>query len=95
MSDIFEQVVKVLKDNRYTHVDTITPSHQLTADLGLDSLDEVEFAMSLEEHFEMNLPDEMIEKWKCVDDVVTTITALKAQPQQTRIEEVLAEHLRK
>ena len=45
----------------------------LTEDLGADSLDAVELNMSLEESFEISIPDEELANFKTVQDIVTYI----------------------
>jgi len=44
-------------------------------DLKFDSLSVIEFAMSVEDEFEMSLPDEDLEHFQVVGDVVKYITA--------------------
>lgn len=50
-----------------------SPDASLGDDLGCDSLDKVELAMSVEETFGIDLPDEAFEDWITVGDVVTTV----------------------
>jgi acyl carrier protein len=54
--------------------DQVTDSASLV-DLGADSLDTVEFIMSLEEHFKLEIPDEGCKKLLTVDDSVAYIKA--------------------
>ena len=42
-------------------------------DLGADSLDTVELVMALEEHFDLEIPDEAAEKIRTVQDAVDYI----------------------
>ncbi len=44
-------------------------------DLGADSLDVVELAMTLEEEFSIQVPDEELEKIRTVQDIVDYIQA--------------------
>lgn len=53
----------------------ITASASFIEDLGADSLDTVELIMSLEEAFDIEIPDEEAEKIKTVQDVVDHIHA--------------------
>ena len=53
--------------------DKITLETNLLDDLGADSLDVVDLVMSIEDEFEMEVPDEEIEKMKTVADVVKFI----------------------
>jgi len=50
----------------------------LAETLGLDSLDRVEFAMTIEEEIfddQVEIPDEEIEGWKTVGDVIASVEA--------------------
>lgn len=53
----------------------ITPTASFTDDLGADSLDLVELVMSLEEEFEMDIPDEEAERIITVRDAIQYIEA--------------------
>ena len=53
--------------------DTITPETNIQEDLGADSLDVVDMLMSLEDEFDVEIPDEKIETMRTVADVVTYI----------------------
>jgi len=54
----------------------ITPSKSLDTDLQMDSLDMVEMAMAVEEEFNIEIPDETIEKWEIVADIIITVDSL-------------------
>ena len=57
--------------------DEITPSSRFVEDLGCDSLDLVELAMSVEEYFDIEITtDEELEKIKTVQDAVDGLTRL-------------------
>ena len=47
------------------------PKASFIDDLGADSLDIVELVMSLEEEFDIEIPDEDAEKIQTIDDVVS------------------------
>ena len=47
----------------------IKPALDLHTDLNMDSLDDVELSMALEEEFSIEIPDETSNKWKTVQDV--------------------------
>ena len=53
--------------------DTITPETNILEDLGVDSLDIVDMLMSLEDEFDVEIPDEKIETLRTVADVVAYI----------------------
>lgn len=47
--------------------------------LGLDSIDVVEVAMELEERLDLEIPDEIIEKFDTVNKLVDHIKAIKGE----------------
>ena len=51
------------------------PKASFIDDLGADSLDIVELVMSLEEEFDIEIPDEDAEKIQTIDDVVSYLKA--------------------
>ena len=53
--------------------DDVTPAAKFIEDLGADSLDTVELVMALEEHFDIQIPDEDAEKIVTVGDAVQYI----------------------
>ena len=55
--------------------DKITPETTIADDLGADSLDVVDLLMSIEDEFEIEVPDEEIENIKTVGDLVKYIEA--------------------
>ncbi len=53
----------------------VTPTASFIDDLGADSLDIVELVMTMEEEFDLDIPDEDAEKMKTVGDVVKYIAS--------------------
>lgn len=70
---IFEKVREILAEQLDVEEDLITPESSIVDDLGADSLDIVDLAMSLEDEFDIEIPDEAIENIKTVGDVVRFI----------------------
>jgi acyl carrier protein len=56
--------------------DQIQETHKFIEDLGWDSLDSVEFAMEVEEHFDISVPDELQERAKSVGEVADGVFML-------------------
>jgi len=54
-------------------METVTPEASFIDDLGADSLDIVELVMTMEEEFDLEIPDEDAEKIKTVNDVISYI----------------------
>jgi len=69
----FEKVKAILVDQLDVDEDAVTMDSSITDDLGADSLDVVDMVMSLEEEFDMEIPDEDIETMKTVGDIVRFI----------------------
>jgi acyl carrier protein len=70
---VFEKVKAILCDQLDLEEDKITMESSITEDLGADSLDVVDMVMSLEEEFDVEIPDEEVEHIKTVGDIVKYI----------------------
>lgn len=70
---IFEKIKTILADQLDVDEDSITMETDIAADLGADSLDVVELIMSIEDEFEVEVPDEKIEGITTVGDIVNYI----------------------
>ncbi|NLW53763.1 MAG: acyl carrier protein [Clostridiaceae bacterium] len=73
MNMITTDVQKIVADLLAVDIEEVTLSARLIEDLNADSLDAVELAMSLEEHFEITVEDDEIERMNSVSDIVETI----------------------
>lgn len=71
--ETFDKVKKIICDQLDVEEDQVTMDSAIMDDLGADSLDIVDLVMSLEEEFDMEFPDEDIERFKTVSDVVKYI----------------------
>ena len=71
---ITTDVQNIVADLLAVDLDEVTLDARLIEDLNADSLDAVELAMSLEEHFEITVEDDEIERMNTVKDMVNTIT---------------------
>lgn len=67
---IFEQVKSILSEQLEIDESEITLDSLLFDDLGADSLDLVDMAMTVEDVFSVELPVEMLETVQSVKDVV-------------------------
>ena len=72
---VLEKVKAILSEQFDVEEDSITPDTNLSEDLEADSLDVVDLLMSIEDEFEIEVPDEEIENIKTVDQLVTYIEA--------------------
>ncbi|GAB4844249.1 Acyl carrier protein 1, mitochondrial [Ancistrocladus abbreviatus] len=55
--EVIERVLSVVKDFPKVDPSKVTPDVHFQKDLGLDSLDNVELVMALEEEFKLEIPD--------------------------------------
>ena len=69
---VLEKVKAILSEQFDVEEDSITPDTNLSEDLEADSLDVVDLLMSIEDEFEIEVPDEEIENIKTVDQLVNT-----------------------
>ena len=67
---IFEKVAAILAEQLDAEEESITLETNLVDDLGADSLDVVDLVMTLEDEFDMEIPDDDIENVRTVGDIV-------------------------
>ena len=72
---VLEKVKAILAEQFDVEEDTITMDTSVAEDLGADSLDVVDLMMSIEDEFEIEIPDTEIENMKTVGDLVKYIEA--------------------
>ena len=72
---VLEKVKAILAEQFDVEEDKITADTDLLEDLGADSLDVVDLLMSIEDEFEVEVPDEEIENIKTVGSLVSYIEA--------------------
>ena len=65
-----DKVKKIIAEKLSVDLDEIVPSASFVDDLGADSLDLVELIMSMEEEFDIDIPDEDAEKILTVQDAI-------------------------
>jgi acyl carrier protein len=74
-ASIEERVRKIICDQLAVESEKVTMTASFIDDLGADSLDIVELVMTMEEEFDLDIPDEDAEKMKAVGDVVKYIVS--------------------
>ena len=72
-AEIEARVKEIIVEQLNVEEEEVTPDAAFQADLGADSLDTVELVMALEEHFDIQIPDEDAEKIVTVGDAVQYI----------------------
>ena len=73
-SGVAQRVVAVLTQRLGISPEFVTPTAELADDLGVDSVDAVEFALALEREFNVRLPDEVIAEVRTVQDVIELVS---------------------
>ena len=75
--DVLKRMVGLIESMERAKSDgiTITESTYLNQDLGLDSLDSVEFGLAVEDEFDIEIEDDEAEKIKTVGDAVDIIVS--------------------
>lgn len=70
MSDIEARVKRIVADQLGVEESQVTNEKSFVADLGADSLDNVELVMALEDEFGIEIPDEDAEKITTVQQAI-------------------------
>ena len=70
---VFEKVRELLSEQLEIDPEEITLESNIVTDFGADSLDLVDFVMSLEDEFDKEIPDEDVEGIKTIGDIVSYI----------------------
>lgn len=70
---VLEKIKVILAEQFDVEEDSIKTETDLQDDLGADSLDVVDLLMSIEDEFEIEIPDEEIENIRTVADLVNYI----------------------
>ena len=70
---VFEKVKSIVADQLDVEEEKVTAEASITEDLGAESLDVVDLVMSIEEEFDIEIPDEAVENIKTVGDIVSYI----------------------
>ena len=70
---VFEKIREILMEQLDVEESVVTMDASILEDLGADALDIVDLVMTLEDEFDMEIPDEEIETIKTVGDIVRFI----------------------
>ena len=77
LKEITEKVKQIISEQLGVEEGEVTSSASFVDDLGADSLDTVELVMALEEHFDIEIPDDAAEKITTVKDAIGYIESRK------------------
>ncbi len=72
---LFDEVKEILIAQLDINEDKVEAESSLFDDLDMDSLDAIDLAMTIEDQYSIEVPDEVIKNFKTVDDVVSYIDA--------------------
>ncbi len=67
---MFDKVKDILAEQLRIDPDRITPDAEIIADLGADSLDVLQLLMTIEDEYNVIIPDEELEGFHKVSDIV-------------------------
>lgn len=70
--EIYAKIVEIIQEHDSSKLH-ITPELSLKEELGVDSVDLMEFIINLEEAFDIEIPDEDMDNFKTISDVVVYI----------------------
>lgn len=70
---IFEKIKEIICEQLEVDEKKVTMESSLIDDLGADSLDLIDLVMSIEDEYDVEVPDDMIENIKTIGDVVKFI----------------------
>lgn len=70
---IFEKVKKLIAEQLDVEEASIQETSNIADDLGADSLDVVDLVMSIEDEFDVEIPEDQVENIKTVGDIVKYI----------------------
>ncbi len=71
---VFEHIQQILMDQLDLEENDITMESDIVDDLEADSLDVVDLVMTIEDEYDLEVPDDQIENFRTVGDVVNYIT---------------------
>ena len=69
----FERVQKIICEQLEIDSHLVTEDASISGDLGADSLDLVDISMSIEEEFNLEVPDDVLDHVRTVGDIVKFI----------------------
>ena len=70
---VFDKVKELIVDQLGVEEDIVTSDASIQDDLGADSLDIVDLIQTIEDEYDLSIPDEAVESIKTVGDIVAYI----------------------
>ncbi|MBO7396267.1 MAG: acyl carrier protein [Ruminococcus sp.] len=70
---VFDKLKEIIVEQLGVDEDAVTPEANIQEDLGADSLDIVDLIQTIEDEYDLSIPDEAVEEIKTVNDIVNYI----------------------
>ena len=70
---VFDKVKELIVDQLGVEEEKVTAEASIQDDLGADSLDIVDLIQTIEDEYDLSIPDEAVEGFKTVGDIVSYI----------------------
>ena len=71
--DFQKELIDLIAEQMNIKAEDIKPENNIIDDLKADSLDVVEIVMSIEEKFDISIPDESAENMKTIQDLINFV----------------------
>jgi acyl carrier protein len=68
--DYFERIVQIIAEELNIETDELTMETHITDDLNADSLDAMEVILKIEEEFDVEIPDDVVQTIQTISDLV-------------------------
>ena len=69
----FDKIKEIIVEQLGVEEDAVTAEANIQEDLGADSLDIVDLIQTIEDEYDLSIPDEAVEEIKTVNDIVNYI----------------------
>ncbi len=69
----FKEIATIISELFEVPVESLSPDTLLVEDLDANSIDFIDLAMSFEDTFNMEFPDEALERFKTIGDIVNFV----------------------
>ena len=76
---VFDKIRDIIVDQLDVDAEEVTAEASIIDDLGADSLDVVDLISSVEDEFDVEIPDEKVEGIKTVGDIVAYIESAASE----------------
>ena len=70
---VFDKIKEIVIEQLGIEEDVVTPEANIQDDLGADSLDIVDLIQTIEDEYDLSIPDEAVENIKTVGDIVADV----------------------